>query len=140
MGVTITILSFSVFALSIPSYVIDQDGTIVPCTTVVLSASMFSFVGGILLTRDASRNDDSYTKAGNKAGDWNDDNRLGKSLTPREDLYSWALVICFNRDYLAQILFFKKREAEKKKKEDALTDAKEQLGKSREIDKEGDFA
>ena len=40
MSVTETILSLSVFALSIKSYVIDQDGSIVPFTTVVLLASM----------------------------------------------------------------------------------------------------
>ena len=81
-------------------------------------------------------NDDSYNRVDNKSGDWNDDNRLGKSLSLREDLYSWALVTCFNRDYLAQIMFFKKIEAEKKKMEDELAGAKKWLENSREIAEE----
>ena len=52
-------------------------------------------------------NDDSYNTPNQDAVDLNDDNRLGKSLSLREDLYSWALVTCFNRDYLAQLMFFK---------------------------------
>ena len=115
-----TILSFSVFALSISSYVIDKDGSIVPYTTFVLFASMFSFVIGIKETQNASNlvksyeNSDSYNRAEQNTGDWNESNRLGKSLSLREDLYSWAIVTSFNSDYLAQIMFFKKREAEKK--------------------------
>ena len=70
-----------------------------------------------------------------EADDWNKNNRLGKSLSLREDLYSWALVTCFHRDYLAQIMFFKKREAEKKKKEDKLADAKEWLKNTKKITK-----
>ena len=90
-------------------------------------------------------NDDTYNQVEKDASDWNENNRLGKSLALREDLYSWALVTCFNRDYLAQLMFFKKREAVKKKKEDALADAKEQLEEARNIaekatsNNEGDF-
>ena len=81
-----------------------------------------------------------------KLADWNDDNRIGTNLSLREDLYSWALVTCINRDYLAQLLFFKKREAEKQKKEDELVDAKNWLEETRRItdeatsNNEGDFS
>ena len=72
----------------------------------------------------AQRTDDDSFKRVVQEDEWDVNNRLGKSLPLREDLYSWALVICFNRDYLAQILFFEKREAEKEKKEDELAEAK----------------
>ena len=52
MAVTMTILSFSAFALSISSYFIDQDGTIVPYTTIVLLASMASFAMGFSTMKD----------------------------------------------------------------------------------------
>ena len=43
---------------------------------------------------------------------------------------------CINRDYLAEILFFKKREAENKKKKDKLEDAQEWLEKTKKITEE----
>ena len=60
------------------------------------------------------KDDNSYIREFPDLDDWKDVNRLGKSLSLREDLYSCALVTRFNSDYLAQIMFFKKREAEKK--------------------------
>ena len=85
LAVTIAILSLSVFTLSILSYTIDQDGTIIPFTTVVLLASMVSFAFGVYLTLRASskmkeledNSDDNYTRVDNDAGGWNENNRLG---------------------------------------------------------------
>ena len=144
MATTMVILSFSVFSLSIWSFLIDHDGIIHTFTSFVLLSSIVSIVEGIKRTFCARDKEEDNNEQ--EAGDWNENNRLGKSLSLREDLYSWALVTCFDREYLAQIMFFNKREAEKKKMEDKLADANEWLENSRTIDEEansnneGDFS
>ena len=55
MSVIMAILSLSLIAMSTLSYFIDHDGIIAPFTTVMLLASLFSFIVGIAFTVKATR-------------------------------------------------------------------------------------
>ena len=111
------------FALCVTSYRMDKEKIIAPVTTFQLIASIMAILMGLIMTFAGGSfrkygDDDSYEKQENRKMDarkekeegWLKEReegrlRLGKSLQLRKDLYSWSFLICYHRNYLAQVAF-----------------------------------